>query len=357
MPPEGRFTTPTKQNAVFSADFNDGIITNATRVREALIEVDLISASPNNAMPSTERIYAGIDAGGSKTELLAAQTQGEELLNLFGPCGNPARTGFGESADVLAQLILQTIERFGEERIASICAGVAGAGRMQDQQLLYENIRERLPASTRAIPLCVTHDSRIALEAAFEGESGVMVISGTGAVSLARTRTGEFLRAGGWGYLIGDEGSGYALGAAGLRAVAHAFDGGPDTALRTLLAASGEITGRTDLFEVVYKAKTPLQKFARTVIEAAQAGDAVAAAIIRKNIALLTEQIGWLVARCADIRPRITLLGGLSGNPFYRERLQGALLERLPDWECVEPLNRPVVGAWRMARDEAAANA
>ena len=47
MPPEGRFTTPPQQNAVFSDDFNDGIITNAMCVREALIEVDLISASPD----------------------------------------------------------------------------------------------------------------------------------------------------------------------------------------------------------------------------------------------------------------------------------------------------------------------
>ncbi len=303
-------------------------------------------------MSSNERIYVGVDAGGSKTELLAAKTQEEELLNLFGPCGNPARTGFEESADVLTRLILQMIDHFGEERIASVCAGVAGAGRPQDQQLLYESVRARLPASTCDIPLCVTHDSRIALEAAFEGKSGVMAIAGTGTVSLARTRTGEFLRVGGWGYLIGDEGSGYALGAAGLRAVAHAFDGGPDTALRTLLAESGEIADRTDLFEVAYKAKTPLQKFARAVIEAAQAGDAVAGAIIRKNIALLAEQIGWLVARRTDIRTRITLLGGLSSNTFYRKRLQCALLERLPEWEWMEPLNRPVVGAWRMARDQ-----
>ena len=304
-------------------------------------------------MPPTERIYVGIDAGGSKTELLAARTQEEELLNLFGPCGNPARTGFEESANVIAALILQALERFGEKNVASVCAGVAGAGRAQDQRLLLEGLREHLPASARGMPLRVTHDSRIALEAAFEGGSGIMVISGTGSVSLARTRTDEFLRAGGWGYLIGDEGSGYALGAAALRAAAHAFDGGPDTAIRTLLAESGEVAGREDLFEVVYKARTPLQQFARIAIQAAEAGDAVAEAIIRENVARLAEQVGWLAGRGADIRPRITLMGGLSGNAFYRKRLRRALRERLPEWECMEPLNRPVAGAWRMARDEA----
>lgn len=301
------------------------------------------------------RIYVGIDAGGSKTELVAAKMQGEELLNLFGPCGNPARVGFKNSAEVIAGLIEQAVERLQGESIASICAGVAGAGRPQDQHLLYEGIRtrlrDRIPASADNIPVQVTHDSLIALEAAFEGESGVMVISGTGTVCLARTNSGEFLRAGGWGYLIGDEGSGYALGADGLRAVAHAFDGGPDTALSNLLATSGDVTSEEDLFEVVYKKKTPLQQFARIVIQGACDGDAVAEAIVRKHIALLTEQVCWLVDRCSAIRPRITLLGGLANNPFYHKRLSNALLERLPGWECMQPLNRPVIGAWRMANN------
>ena len=306
-------------------------------------------------MPPNARIYVGIDAGGSKTELVAAKMQGEELLNLFGPCGNPARVGFKDSADVIADLIIQAVERLQGESIASACAGVAGAGRPQDQHLLHEGIRRRLkdriPTSARDIPVKVTHDSLIALEAAFEGESGIMVISGTGTVSLARTNSGEFLRAGGWGYLIGDEGSGYALGADGLRAVAHAFDGGPDTALCDLLAASGDVTSKEDLFEVVYKKKTPLQRFARIVIQGACNGDAVAETIVRKHIALLTEQVCWLADRCSAIRPRITLLGGLANNSFYRKRLSRALLERLCGWECMQPLNRPVIGAWRMAND------
>ncbi len=306
-------------------------------------------------MPPNARIYAGIDAGGSKTELVAAKRQGKELLNLFGPCGNPARVGFKDSADVISDLIVQAIERLHGESIASICAGVAGAGRPQDQRLLHEGIRarlrDRIPTSARDIPVQVTHDSLIALEAAFEGESGIIVVSGTGTVCLARTNSGEFLRAGGWGYLIGDEGSGYALGAAGLRAVAHAFDGGPDTALRNLLAASGDVTSKEDLFEVVYKKKTPLQQFARIVIQGACDGDAVAEAIVRKHIALLTEQVCWLVDRCSAIRPRITLLGGLANNPFFRQRLSDALLERLTGWECMQPLNRPVIGAWRMANN------
>lgn len=304
-------------------------------------------------MPPNASIYAGIDAGGSKTELVVAKMQGKELFNLFGPCGNPARVGFKHAANVIADLIVQAVERFQEESIASVCAGVAGAGRPQDQHLLHEGItarlRDRIPTPAHDIPLQVTHDSLIALEAAFEGKSGIMVISGTGTVCLARTNSGEFLRVGGWGYLIGDEGSGYALGADGLRAVAHAFDGGPGTALCDLLATSGEVTSKEDLFEVVYKKKTPLQGFARIVIQAACDGDAVAEAIVEKHIALLAEQVRWLADRRPAIRPRITLMGGLASNPFYRKRLARSMLERLPGWECMEPLNRPVIGAWRMA--------
>jgi len=181
-------------------------------------------------MPSDLPVFVGIDAGGSKTELLAALEQDDEILNLFGSSGNPARVGFEGSIYVLSELILQAMKRLDGRPIAAVCAGVAGAGRKREQQRIEDGIRAELGDRAPA-KIVITHDGDIALEAAFEGESGIMLISGTGSVSIARTANGEFLRAGGWGYLIGDEGSGYALGSMGLRAVAHAFDGGPATEL------------------------------------------------------------------------------------------------------------------------------
>lgn len=301
-------------------------------------------------MAADTSIYIGIDAGGSKTELLAARVQTDETLNLFGSSGNPARVGFDGCIDVLSELILQATERLPAGSVASVCVGVAGAGRPRDQMRIYEGISAEL-GDRAPHQLRITHDGDIALEAAFEGESGIMVIAGTGSVTLARTRAGAFLRAGGWGYLIGDEGSGYALGSSGMRALAHAFDGGPPTALSALLAESRDVTTSEDLFELVYHDKVPLQKFAPYVIEAAREGDEIAGKILQDQTRRLARQVRWLADRCSSVRSQLALLGGLTNEPFYHRALSSALLEEFPGWTVMEPLNRPVVGAWRMAKD------
>lgn len=300
-------------------------------------------------MGSGEPVYVGIDAGGSKTELLAARDQDDELLNLFGSSGNPARVGFDGSIYVLSELIQQALKRLGNRRVVSVCAGIAGAGRPREQQRIEDGIRaelgDRAPAKIQ-----ISHDGEIALEAAFEGESGIVLISGTGSVTLARTADGEFLRAGGWGYLIGDEGSGYVIGSMGLRALAHAFDGGPDTRLVELFASSREVESAEDLIALVYEEKVPLQSFAPLVIQAAREGDEVAAQIVSDQTRQLARQVRWLEARCSSIEPQVALLGGLINESFFRDALEQALHLEMPGWRVTRPRNRPVVGAWRIAR-------
>lgn len=300
-------------------------------------------------MVSDDSIYIGIDAGGSKTELLASHEQDKEELNLFGSSGNPARVGFDGSIYVLSELILQAMNRLGDRPIASVCAGIAGAGRTREQQRIEDGIRAELGDRAPA-KLHISHDGEIALEAAFEGESGIILISGTGSVALARTEDGSFLRAGGWGYLIGDEGSGYIVGSMGLRALAHAFDGGPETALVDLLADSRQVSTAEDLIALVYEEKVPLQKFAPLVIQAARDGDDVAGQIIADQTRRLAKQVRWLKSRCSAIEPQVALLGGLVNESYFRNALKEALLVELPGWRVIRPRNRPVVGAWRMAR-------
>lgn len=300
-------------------------------------------------MSSDNPIYIGIDAGGSKTELLASHEQDNEELNLFGSSGNPARVGFDGAIYVLSELILQAMNRLGDRPIVSVCAGIAGAGRTREQQRIEDGIRAELGDRAPA-KMHISHDGEIALEAAFEGESGIILISGTGSVTLARAEDGSFLRAGGWGYLIGDEGSGYVVGSMGLRALAHAFDGGPETALVDLLADSRQVSTAEDLIALVYEEKVPLQKFAPLVIQAARDGDDVAVQIIADQTSRLAKQVRWLKSRCSTIEPQVALLGGLVNESYFRDALKEALLAELPGWRVIRPRNRPVVGAWRMAR-------
>ncbi len=301
-----------------------------------------------------ETIYIGLDAGGSKTELLAASHQHEELLTLFDASANPARVGFSASIDVLSGLIRKAMDALPNRAVAAVCAGIAGAGRPAEQQRIHEGLSTSIP-EIAGEHLLITHDADIGLEAAFESEGGIMVIAGTGSVALARTNDGLTKRVGGWGYLIGDEGSGYALGVSALRAYAHALDGGPETALRARIAEEFGIRDTTELFYRVYEEKMPLQRLAPLVVRAAEEGDEIALDIVQTQARELAEQVRWLADRADKVTPQIAFLGGVANHPFYRTVLKNAVLEKLGGWSIIQPKNRPVVGAWRLARQRAAA--
>lgn len=290
----------------------------------------------------------GLDVGGSKTELLASPSGNDERIHLTGPGANIQRIGIEASARTLADLIQRALRQHADQQLTSVCAGIAGAGRVSDQDALAHHLRQILDLSP-APHIQIVHDAQIALEAAFDAGSGLIVIVGTGSVVFARTQDGTLQRTGGWGYLLGDEGSGFALGQSGLRAVAHAIDGGPSTVLRDQVADRFGLDGRDELIHQVYQHDWPMQDVAPLVIEAALDGDPVARQIVAEQTDQLSHQVEWLIARCDDIEPRMALMGGLIRETHYAEVLQQTLRERLPDWSIRTLDRRPVVGALRLA--------
>ncbi len=293
-------------------------------------------------------LYIGLDAGGTKTALLARAGRHETPVSLKGPAANLQRQGEDTTAQVLVALVRQAVDRYPDAVLAGVCAGVAGAGYPVDQQSLAARVRGLLH-DLEPFHLAVTHDGAIALEAAFEGGSGVMIIAGTGSILFARTRTGDTARAGGWGYLLGDEGSGHALGIHGLRAVAHAYDGGPPTRLQALLADRHGLDTPGATIHSVYREGWPVHQMAPLVLEAAEEGDAVARRIVADQTQALARQAVWLAGRSDPIETRLALLGGLTRSAYYKKALSDALTAALPGWRIQEPLHPPVVGALRLA--------
>lgn len=293
-------------------------------------------------------LYIGLDAGGSRTTLVAASTLSDAPLRREGPCANLQRQGLATTADVLASLIRQAIQAYPGSTEVSVCAGVAGAGDEAEQQALGAALWSELGIDV-PLHLHIVHDAAIALEGAFEGGSGIIVIAGTGSICFARTTEGRMLRAGGWGYLLGDEGSGHALGIAGLRAVAEAFDGGSPTRLSTLLAEQYGIDTPRVLIHQVYQEQWPVQQMAPLVVQAAEEDDNVARRLIREQTRLLARQIAGLAQQSSAITQRVALLGGLNKEPFYRQALVSALLANLPEWIVQEPIAPPVMGALQLA--------
>lgn len=293
-------------------------------------------------------IYIGVDAGGSKTEVLARA--GERVLRRMGDGINLQRDGLHRSTETLSQLISNMLDDLEHDGTGSICLGVAGAGRVEDRNLLLERLREQVGARLDSYVLTVEHDAHIALESAFESASGMIVIVGTGSVLLARTETGRLERAGGWGARIGDDGSGTAIGTAGLRAVADAFDGGAPTSLSDRLAEQFEIDSPEVLIRAVYSDAWKSQTLAPVVVEEAEAGDWISTRILKAQANTLAQRAAWLVTRADAISPRVALMGGLAGETYYRVCLEEALHRHLPGWQIVYPSRRPVHGALALAQ-------
>jgi len=299
---------------------------------------------------STTHVVIGLDAGGSKTHLRAECPKWAAPVEHRGPGANPNRVGMTKAAEVLVDLVERVVEEGDSPERISVCAGVSGAGRDEEQDALTSAIREALTRPSRTVHVEVVHDALIALDAAYDSGSGLIVIAGTGSVALARTVDGTLLRVGGWGHLLGDPGSGYAIGQAGLRSVAAAFDGGAETVLRERLRTRFGIANRHQLIHSVYQDGFSMQDVAPLVVDAAADGDAVADRIVHDAAKGLTEQVGWLVHQSDPISAEITLLGGMVQNEHYDQLLRHHLHDQFPDWSVRHLRTEPVTGALRRAQ-------
>lgn len=298
-------------------------------------------------MPTTS-VVIGLDAGASKTLLLAEHAARNERIERRGLDANPNRIGQTEAAELLTQFVKDTVQDLSDASHLSLCAGVAGAGRSHEQRALAEALRTALERPGRTVDVEVVSDAQIALDAAYDDGSGVVVIAGTGSMVMARATTGDLFRAGGWGHVLGDAGSGHALGRAGLRAVAEAFDGGAETVLQSRVCERFDIETRDDLLRTVYRDDFDVAAVAPLVIPAAE-NDAVAAKVLDGQLSQLTDQVEWLLGRTEAIAPHVTLLGGLLQNEYYEQHLRRRLRERFPDWTVEVLQKNPVVGALRRA--------
>jgi N-acetylglucosamine kinase-like BadF-type ATPase len=297
----------------------------------------------------------GIDAGGTKTVCHLADGNGTLIAAARGGGANLQAVGELRVEKVLHEVMDQAL---GNRDIvpAAICLGIAGVDRADDAAIVRAIMR-RIGYKSRVL---IVNDALVALEAGAPGQPGVVIISGTGSIAYGRNAAGEAARAGGWGYVLGDEGSGYWIGRAALRAVLREADQrGQKTALTPLLLRHfGIAQAQGLLHEVYYGNLNPadIGSLAQCVHEASQKGDAAAIGILRAAANEL-ESSGLSVAR------RLALIGQpfsfiLSGGifravPWLREELERRLpvaaptsVTRLLDLE-------PAAGAVALALQEA----
>jgi N-acetylglucosamine kinase-like BadF-type ATPase len=297
----------------------------------------------------------GIDAGGTKTVCQLADDRGNVLAE--------ARRG-GANLQAVGELgVEKVLYEVMEEALADrdvipgvVCLGIAGVDRPDDARVV-RGIMRRIGYKARVL---VVNDALVALEAGAPGRPGVVVIAGTGSIAYGRNDRNQAARAGGWGYVLGDEGSGYWIGRAALRAVLREADRrGPATQLTERLLDYYGVPRAQDLIHQVYAATlrpAAIAALAGCVMSAFSDGDQVAIGILRGAVDQL-ESFGLSVARRLEIAgsefPFVLAGGMFRAVPWLEEELGRRLPLASPRSRTILLGVEPASGAVRLALAEA----
>jgi glucosamine kinase len=297
----------------------------------------------------------GIDAGGTKTVCQLADEHGEVLAEARRGGANLQAAGELEVEKVLHDVMEEAIGDH-DVRPAAICLGVAGVDRPDDARVM-QGLMRRIGYKARVL---VVNDALVALEAGAPGIPGVVVIAGTGSIAYGRNAHNQAARAGGWGYMLGDEGSGYWIGRAALPAEQPEADRrGPATQLTGLLLHYYGVARAQDLIAQVYHGSlrpSAIAALAQCVQGAFSDGDTVAIGILRSAADQL-ESSAMSVARRLELIGSdfpVVLSGGIfKAVPWLEEELTRRLPLAAPRSRTILLNEEPAGGAVRLALAEA----
>lgn len=300
-------------------------------------------------------VVVGIDAGGTKTRVVLADERGEAITSVVG-AGAVAREGQIEaSADTIAALVRDALASANMTHVSPkvLCVGIPGAGREPERQAMWQALVSRDVAEE----VLVHADAMVALDDAFGDGAGVLLIAGTGSVAFARGPSGAFARCGGWGPVIGDEGSGAWLGRKALGVVAAASDGRePATALVGAVLTAAQVNEPSDLVGWAARAgQGELATLAPAVLGSAESGDVRADALVTMAAEELVLHVRALARQLfGDERAAVpvALMGGLlSRGSFLRKRVEQRLRSAVPGAQVrakpVDPARGAIRGALR----------
>jgi glucosamine kinase len=294
--------------------------------------------------------FLGIDGGGTSTRCAVGSAEAE-LGRAAGPTCKLARVGEEGARATLREVISEACHAAGisPRQIARTVVGASGAGNAA--------VAKRLRTIVGGIvggEIEVAGDMVIAREAAFPGAPGVIVIAGTGSIAYGRNAKGKTARAGGWGPLLSDEGSGEWIGRAAMRAALRAFDEGDTTRLFGALWETFQVRGRDEMVAALNAAPPPefASLFPR-VLAAADDQDVVATRVLDSAGRELARLAQVVLCRLwpASAPVAVAMCGGvfcISG--LVRQSFRETLLAERPGVTVLDSPVEPVAGALSLAR-------
>lgn len=298
----------------------------------------------------------GIDGGATKTAGLLTDLDGYILNSQKSGPTNYRAQDLGKAIEALTNLVKDLVNPEGIylSAIKYLVCGLAGVDRPSDKKRVQSALFQKLKFS-RSTKIILTNDLYIALIGAVKGRFGVAINSGTGAIAMGITKKGEVARADGWGYILGDEGSGYWIGIQAIKASLRAYDGrGRRTRLSKAIKSHFGLASVEEVLDVIYDSDGGLPPkvadLTPAVFKIAKEGDPIATDILQRAGVELGQTTCAVIKRLGlgnESFPVATLGGVLQhsqSNPVM-EKLTKQIKEMAPYCSFIEPAYPPEIGA------------
>jgi N-acetylglucosamine kinase-like BadF-type ATPase len=316
---------------------------------------------------TVSQFLLAVDGGGTNTQALLTDLEGRVLSRGLGPSSNLHNVGFERAGQAISTAIEGALAqvrgsahavapaaasgaangRWREAGIAAACLGLSGVDSAQDEAQVTRWLEEQALAPR----LLVVNDSELVLAGGTPAGWGIALISGTGSVCLGRTADGRTARAGGWGPLLGDEGSGYHIARLALLRVTQAADGRAEApALLKAVLRHWSLADPTALIRHVHAPTTTaadLAGLATVVLDLAGRNDPAATEIVAEAARELGRHVDAITRILSLSRPPVALGGGLLLRAVLRKAVLAAIQIELGP---VAQVADPPLGAVQLAR-------
>ncbi|MFD1362143.1 N-acetylglucosamine kinase [Lentibacillus salinarum] len=292
----------------------------------------------------------GIDGGGTKTKAVIADMNGKVIAANSTGSTNPNIVSKQKLRHTLEALFnsLEKSSNIPMKYIQFVFAGVSGAGNETNKTTLRDIMASCLPDG---IPIRIEADTVNALYSGTYGDPGIVQISGTGSITYGVNRHLKHERAGGWGYLFGDEGSGYDIGRQGIIHALKSVDGrGPETVLLPMIYSHFEVTNAQSLIQKIYTASVPKNKISpitEIVFDAYKREDPSAKMILQQAAEEMCLSIGTLYEKLFEPgeKTEVVLCGGVFNETSILPKLIKTELQTYTAINVMLPKMPPVGGS------------
>lgn len=267
----------------------------------------------------------GVDGGGTKTEAVAYSLNGDVLdisLKGFGNLLNDEIKALNNITDSIHELI----KKFGKENLQGIYLGIAGAEANGNEEKIKNSIKEKFDMES-----VVINDGHLALKALLKGEDGILVIAGTGSIAFG-IKDEEEVRCGGWGHILGDEGSAYKIAIEAFKRMIYEYDFGLQKSnLSKELLNELNANDVNEIIGFIYEStKDEIASFAKIVSKHAENGDEYAKELLEKEGVALAKDAERVFRRLKFKSCKIGLVGGaIRRSKILREAFENYLNEKI----------------------------